>query len=344
VPPKSLNSLTSWLKSHQEGVARLQVDVWQTTGAWALTLLLYPGVVFAALVVLVGEWLVGMARPFFSPRLYRSQTRLYSPLQPLYVFLKLLGRQGAVRWQRPGDSPTAPSHPGETVLSVIGAIAPLLALALLPAGGSPIESQLGAVGDLLILLLLLAVQPVSSALLRLREGRSTEVGPETMNGARQLGRLLAGLLPTLLLAAALVEVSGANTLALSSLTAAPLTAQQTLVRLLAGVALLLALPWWSGWSREGAGTEGSAGGYAGRVVQTVALAAFWTVIALPAPGDTPWAVALFIIGTLFAYTTFKIVSERWAPARREGEATGLLWAATLPAAALALLLALWTGA
>ncbi len=321
----------------------MQMDAWQTTGAWALTVLLYPGVVFATLVALLGDWLAGLVRPLFSPRLYRSQTRLYSPLQPLYTFLKLLGRQGAVRWQRPGDSPTAPSHPGETVLSVIGAIAPLLALAILPAAGSPIGSQIGAVGDLLILLLLLAVQPVSSALLRLREERSTAPEPDATSGERRLGRLLAGLLPTLLLAAALVEVSGTNTLTLSGLTAAPLTAQQTLVRLLAGVALLLALPWWSGWSREGAGIEGGAGEYAGRLFQTVALAAFWTVIALPAPGDTPWAVALFVIGTLFAYITSKIVSERWAPARRAGEATGLLWAATLPVAALALVLALWTG-
>jgi len=321
----------------------LQVDSWQITGAWALTVLLYPGVVFAALVALVGEWLVGMVGPLFSPRLYRGQTRLYSPLQPLYTFLKLLGRQGAVRWQRPGDSPTAPSHPGETVLSVIGAIAPVLALALLPAGGSPIMSQIGALGDLLILLLLLAVQPVSSALLRLREGRSVAPGPDSRSGEHYLGLLLAGLLPTLLLATALVQVSGTNTLILSSLTAAPLTAQQTLVRLLAGVALLLTLPWWSGWSREAAGTEGSAGEYAGRLFQRVALAAFWTVIALPAPGDTRWAVVLFVIGTLFAYITFKIVSERWAPARREGEATSLLWAATLPVAALVLLLAFWTG-
>ena len=132
-----------------------------------------------------------------------------------------------------------------------------------------------------------------------------EGGLEALGGARHLGRLLAGLLPTLLLVAALVQVSGANTLSLANLTAAPLTAQQTLVRLLVGVTLLVVLPWWSARSGEQVATEGSAGAYAGRLVQAVALAAFWAAIVLPAPGDLPWAIALFVLGTLFAYVTYK---------------------------------------
>jgi hypothetical protein len=316
----------------------VQADVWQTIQAWLLTLLLYPGALFAVLVVLVGEWLASTLRPLFSPRLFRGQARLYSLLQPLYTFLKLLGRQGAVRWQRPDDSPTASSHPGETLLAVVGAIAPLLALALLPIRGSRIGRELGEVGDLLTLLLLLAVQPVTRAVLRLREG-----GLEALMGARDLGRLLAGLLPTLLVVAALVQVSGTGTTALSGLTAAPLTPQQTLVRLLAGVALLVALPWLTSWRRGESGEEGSAGMYAGRFLQTVALAAFWAAVVLPAPGEMPWAVALFVAGTLFAYVTIKTVAERWAPARREGEAANLLWAATLPMSAIALVLAFWVG-
>ncbi|MEO8287588.1 MAG: hypothetical protein ABI670_14265 [Chloroflexota bacterium] len=314
----------------------MQFDPVQTIEAWGLTVLLYPGVVFAALVVLIGEWLVGTIRPLLAPRLYRGQARLYSLLQPLYTFLKLLGRQEAVRWQRSGDRPVAPSHPGESILGVVGAIAPLLALSLLPTGGNSIERQLGAVGDLLIVLLLLAVQPVANAILKLREG-----GIEAMNGARALGRLLAGLLPTMLLLAALVEVSGGHSLQLANLTVAPLTAQQTLVRLLAGVALIVALPWWSGLSKEQA--SGSAGAYAGRLLQSVALAAFWAVVILPAPGALPWAVALFIAATLFAYVAMRTIAERWAPARREGDATNLLWATTLPLAAVALILAFWTG-
>ena len=245
-----------------------------------------------------------------------------------------------MRWQRPDDRPAAPPHPGETFLAVVGALAPLLALALLPVGGSRIGRELGSVGDLLMLLLLLAAQPVTRAVVRLREG-----GLEALTGVRDLGRLLAGLLPTLLVVAALVQVSGTGTTALSGLTSAPLTPQQTLVRLLAGVALLVALPWLTSWRRgeSGEGEEGSAGVYAGRFLQTVALAAFWAVIVLPAPGEMPWAVALFVAGTLFAYVAIKTVAERWAPARREGEAANLLWATTLPLSAIALVLAFWIG-
>jgi len=257
----------------------------------------------------------------------------------MYTFLKLLGRQGAVRWQGPmrsGEEPSAPSHPGETLLAVIGAIAPLLALALLPVAGNSIGRQFGSVGDLMLLLALLAVQPIANAVLRLREG-----GLETLSGARDLGRLLAGLLPTLLIVAALIEVSGTHTIRLADLTAAPITAQQTLVRLLAGVALLLALQWWSSRETEQGIDERSAAAYAGNFLQRVALAAFWAVMVLPAPGEMPWAVALFIGGTLFAYAALKTISRRWASTRREGEATGLLWATTLPMAAVALALALW---
>lgn len=316
----------------------MQSDIWQTLQAWALTLLLYPGVVYAALVALVGEWLAGTLRPLFAQRLYRTQAsaRLYSLLQPLYTFLKLLGRQEAVRWQRPDDEPTAPSHPGESLLAVIGALAPLLALILLPVAGSPLIRQIGSAGDLSILLVLLAVQPIANAVLRLREG-----GMATLQGARSLGRLLAGLLPTLLVVAALVEVSGARTLELAGLTAAPITAQQTLVRLLAAAALLVALPWWIGGQ---AAMESSAGAYAGRLLQPVALAASWVMLVLPTPGELPWAIILFIGGTLFAYVAMKLIAERWSPTRRESDATNLLWVTTLPVAAAALVLALWTGA
>jgi hypothetical protein len=318
----------------------VQADIWQTIQAWAIALVLYPGAVFAALVVLLGEWLSGTLRPLFSPRSYRSQARLYSFLQPMYTFLKLSGRQGAVRWQGPreytGEDPTAPSHPGETALAVLGAIAPLLVLGLLPVAGNRIGRELGPVGDIVIILLLLAVQPISGAVLRLREG-----GLATLDGARDLGRLLAGLLPTLLLVAALIEVSDTHSLVVANLTAAPLTPQQTFVRLLAGMALLIALPWWTARDNEHLGEERSAAAYAGNLLQRVALAAFWAVIVLPRPGEMPWAVALFIASTLFAYAALKTISQRWTPTRRQGESTGLVWLTTLPAAALALLLALW---
>lgn len=317
----------------------MQAEVWGTIQAWLITLLLYPGALFATLMLLVGEWLAEALRPLFSPRLYRGQARPYSFVQPMYTFLKLLGRQSAVRWQGPlrsGDELSTPSHPGETLLAVVGAIAPLLTLALLPVAGSSIGRQLGSVGDLMLVLALLAVQPIANAVLRLREG-----GLETLSGARDLGRLLAGLLPTLLIVAALIEVSGTHTTRLADLTAAPLTPQQTLVRLLAGVALLLTLQWWSSREIEQGQEERSAAAYAAHFLQRVALAAFWAVIVLPRPGEMPWAIALFIAGTLFAYAALKTISRLWASTRREGEATGLLWATSLPIAAVALVLALW---
>jgi hypothetical protein len=182
------------------------------------------------------------------------------------------------------------------------------------------------------------VQPVSWAVLRLREG-----GPAALRGAQDLGRLLTGLLPLLLLVAALVEVSGTGSLRLSSLLIAPETPQQTLVRLLAGVGLLLVLPWWTAWGRDGSAAQWSASAYAGRFVQAVALSALWTVLVLPSPGDLPWAVALMTAGTLFAYIAIRLLAERWAPARRESEAAALLWATAVPLSVLALLVAFWQG-
>jgi hypothetical protein len=311
----------------------VQTDVVQSLEAWTLAVLLLPGVVSVILIALAGEWLVGTLRPLFSPRLYRGQPRLYSFVEPLYTFLKLLGRQGAVRWQRPDDRPMAPAHPGESTLAVIGALAPLLALTLLPLRFSPLARDFDGVGDLVTVLLLLAVQPVTWAVLQLREG-----GTSGVRGAQDIGRLLTGLLPTLLIVAALVEVSGTHTLRISGLLAAPETPQQTVVRLLAGVALLIALPWWIGGSRIQDHGQWSAAAYAGRFVQTVALAGFWTMLVLPAPGELAWAAFLAGVGTLAAYAAIRIISERWAPARRESQSATLVWATAVPAAVVAL----WT--
>jgi hypothetical protein len=85
----------------------------------------------------------------------------------------------------------------------------------------------------------------------------------------------------------------------------------------------------------------SAATFAGKLLQTTALAGFWSVMVLPAPGQLPWAVTSTLGGVLFAYVAFRAISERWAPARREKVAGNLVWATTLPAAVLALAVAFW---
>jgi O-antigen/teichoic acid export membrane protein len=97
-------------------------------------------------------------------------------------------------------------------------------------------------------------------------------------------------------------------------------------------------------ARGTAGGQESAGTYAGRLLQRVALAALWAYLVLPAPGDLPWALVVAIGGTLAAYLGMQWVAERWAPGRREHDAAGLVWATALPVAVVALLAALWSGA
>ena len=143
----------------------------------------------------------------------------------------------------------------------------------------------------------------------------------------------------LISAAALAEAAGKPSLNIAALSAAPETPAQTIVRLLAGVALIVALPWWLG-----AQGEESAATYAGSLLQRAALAAFWSVLVLPAPGDTVWAIIVQVGGTLLACTGMRALSERWLPASREQDAARLVWATALPVALVALLVVVWSGA
>jgi hypothetical protein len=187
-------------------------------------------------------------------------------------------------------------------------------------------------------LLLLAVQPIARAVLRLQSGEL-----RSLRGAQDVGKLLTGLVPMLVAVAALVEVSGNRSLQLASLTAAPETAAQTLVRFVAGAGLLLALPWWHDWNGNSTMARESAGIYAGRLMQTAALAGFWSIIVLPAPGHLVWAIVAYFIGMLFAYAAMRSY-ERFSPARREKDAASVAWVTALPAAAVALIVAvLWPG-
>jgi hypothetical protein len=189
---------------------------------------------------------------------------------------------------------------------------------------------------------LLAVYPLCRSALLISGGVSSGDGEAALRGARDLGRLVVGLFPALLAVSALVEVSGARTLQVAGISAAPESAAQFLVRVLSGAALLVALPWWL--DARGSGARVGAGAYAGGFLQGAALAALWSSLVLPAPGEVPWALAVAIGGALFAYAGMKIISRRWASGRRERDAANLAWATALPAAAIALAVALWPGA
>ena len=315
----------------------MQPDFVQTTLTWASALLLYPGLLFGIVLALIGEWISSLARPLITPSAYRSRATQRSIFQPLYTFLQLSGRRGPARFTPDNTTPVR-STPLPGLLTAASAVAPILALTLLPFPGSPLNQPGGIQADLLTILLLLAAGPLFRAASRLLSGDIT-----ALQGVRDLGRLMTGLLPAILAIAALVEVSGTRTLAVASLTAAPETAGQTIVRLLAGAVLLAALPWWLDW-RDTVTSGDTAGIHSGRLLQTSALSALWSLLILPGPGDRTWAIVLFTLGALFAYLSMQAIPHLWVPIRRERDAAGLVWATALPIALLALALALWTGA
>jgi hypothetical protein len=310
-------------------------EILQTLQAWVLTALVYPGLLFGVFLSLAGEWLLELLRPSITPRLYRPSGRSprHSLLQPVYNFMKLAGRREPVDPVVPVRG-AARSLAG--IVTPVGAVAPVLALSLMPFPGSPLAREIGPPGDLLLILGLLAVQPVCRAILVAGAG-----GLAFLRGAQDLGRLIVGLFPILFALAALVEASGTRSLLVAGLLAAPDTEWQFLVRLLAGVALIVALPWWLQHRGEGSGD--SAGAYAGYLLQRVALAGLWSLLVLPAPGQLPWALAVSIGGALFAYIAMHVVAERWAQGRRERDAAGLVWATALPVAFVALVAAIWSG-
>ncbi|MEO6458078.1 MAG: hypothetical protein ABIO92_07360, partial [Chloroflexia bacterium] len=262
----------------------------------------------------------------------RTQSRQRPIIYPLSTFLKLAGR-------RHNAAPAALMPDRSTVESVLGiacAVAPLLALVMLPLPANPLLA-IGQAGDLLVIVSLLSIQPLTSALLGLRGG-----GQASLRGAQDLGRLLTGLLPALIAVAARVEVWGAGSLRMTALSAAPETGAQTLVRILSGAVLLLALPWWL-HSDNRTSSLGGAGSYAGRRLQAVALGAFWALLVLPTPGDQAWALALYTVGTLVASLAMRLIPERMLPIRRERDRANLVWSTALPVATIALLVSFWWG-
>lgn len=306
-------------------------EVLTTLQQWLSALVLYPGLLFALLFALAGEWLASAARPL----LIRQRTRLplprYGFFQPLYDALKLAGRQPSEQ-ARVGVANGA----GANLLGLTAFLGPLLALMLMPLPGKPFAGDATRY-DILTVLALLAVHPLVAAALRMREG-----GVRALEGAQGLGGLLTGLLPLLLAVAALVEVLGNRTLRLADLGVAPETAAQSLVRLLSGAVLLVALPWWN--SRDSGVRGESTGLYLGHLVQSVALAVLWALLILPVPGDFIWATLVLLGGALLAYVAMRLVPERlWLGRSRRG-AAGMVWSAAVPVSVIALAVGLWWGA
>jgi hypothetical protein len=293
---------------------------------WLVAILVYPGLLFGLAVALAAEWLTATISPRLAPSAFRPETRPNHPLQPLHSFGQLARRRAPESLVPHPDEEGAISHDGLLYLSLAGAVAPVLALALIPLGGNPVR-----LGDALTVIGLLAVQPVIRAAERLMGGGAP------LEGTRILGRLVTGLATVLLVVAALVLVGGQDSLALEALGAAPETGWQFLVRLLGAAALLAALPWWV--DQEGQGER--AGSLLGRHLQTAALGAFWAVLILPRAGAAPWAFIIAVLGTLFAAVAIRLVPVVWAPLRAEREKARLVWAGALPLAALAAIISVY---
>jgi len=317
----------------------MQLDFLTNLATWGFALLVYPGLLFAALLALLGRWLAGLVAPLFMPKLYRQRTRIGAFTGPVLLISKMLGRKNAARWQADSPAGAEAAEPSslvaENLLVLAGVIAPLIGLALMPLTGNPVTEQLGVSSNLFLILALLAVYPLVSVAVQARSG-----GLSGMAAAQTVGSLLTGLLPTLLIVAALIQVAGSHTLFMTSLLEAPVTPQQTFVRILAGVALLVALPWWLGGASLRDTSRPGAGLLTGRLVQTAALSVFWSLLVLPLPGDAAWSYVLPVLGALFACLAMRLLSDLWVPSRRPSDAANLAWATTLPLAVLAFILGL----
>src|SRR5579871_1218407 len=108
---------------------------------YAITLLLYPGGVFA---LLTGWFLLALGRKLTSAWRGTPSPRMAHPIDD---FLKLLGKTTSL--------PAGVESGGLRVLTFVAAIAPLLALVLLPLPGNAAAGTAYTTGNLLVVLLLL---------------------------------------------------------------------------------------------------------------------------------------------------------------------------------------------
>lgn len=311
--------------------ARLQGQVFTILGQWLVALVLWPGLLFTGVVALSGEWLAVVVPSLFAGRAARGQGSRPVFVQPLLDVVKLAGRDNHSGWAATLPIPESGGAVMRALASLV-AVAPLFAILLMPVPGSPLNSATLPY-DIVVVPALLVIYPLMGAVSRLAAG-----GVSALRGGQDLGRLLTGIVPALVSIAALAEVSSSRTLSLGSLTAAPETASQFLVRLLAGVVLFLSLPWLAGTREQNETTPAL---LIGGLFQHVALALLWVVLVLPLPGDFIWALLVAPPATLFAYVGMRLVYERWAVGRGLAGKASLAWSASMPAGVVALVVALW---
>lgn len=118
---------------------------------YAITLLLYPGGLFA---LLAGWFLLALGRKLTAAWRGTRSPRLAHPLDD---FLKLLGKTTGL--------PAGANSGGLRALAFVAAIAPLLALVLMPLPGNASAGTAYTTGDLLVVLLLLLLPALTPFLL-----------------------------------------------------------------------------------------------------------------------------------------------------------------------------------
>ena len=154
---------------------------------YAITLLLYPGGIFALIagwfLLAFGEKLASTWRGTRSPRL----------TQPVHDFLKLLGKTTGL--------PIGAESGGLRALVYIAVIAPLLALLLMPLPGNAAASTADINGDLLAALLLALLPALTPFFLGALQGSpyARRVAQRTL--LRSAGLIALALLSTLAIAA-----------------------------------------------------------------------------------------------------------------------------------------------
>jgi formate hydrogenlyase subunit 4 len=192
---------------------------------YAITLLLYPGGAFA---LLAGWGLLWLAWQPAARWRGRSSVRL---IQPARDFFKLLNKATSLP---AGAEPGA----GARLIPLLAAVAPLLALVLLPLPGNLAADSTTTSGDALAVLLLLLLPALAPIFL----GNLLPSPYGRIAARRALPRL--GVLGGLLLLSTLAIVAQRASLSLSALTAQQThpTVTSVTVDVVAGLIFLLCLP------------------------------------------------------------------------------------------------------
>lgn len=205
--------------------------------AFALAVLVYPGLVVAV----IAAWALSWARQWVRAVAARESTP--TPLRDVAELRAALER----------DTVTPDGMPSQAIAgaSVVAAIFPLLALLLLPLPGNPLVASLGLTGDIALEGGLLLGVPVARIVLGW-----IVPSPYTRLAADRGARLLAGVAVVMILALA----ANAEQLSTLSLTlprsTSPLPTFALITRVLAALAFVSTLPALAHRSRLRSGQQG----------------------------------------------------------------------------------------